>query len=70
MGSLTNWYKRSPFWEGVASAFDLFEVLGLSVDDVKQITSERRRYNAIKDNFDIVRQDLKSKLEKYEREFR
>lgn len=70
MGSLTNWYKRSPFWEGVASAFDLFGVLGLSVDDVKKISSEERRYNAIKENFDLVRQDLKSKLEEYEHESR
>lgn len=36
MGSLKNWYKRSPFWEVVASAFDLFGVLGLSIDDVKK----------------------------------
>jgi hypothetical protein len=58
MGSLTNWYKRFPFWEGVASAFDLFGVLGLSVDDVKKITSEERRYNAIKENFDLVLQNV------------
>jgi hypothetical protein len=70
MGSLTNWYKRSPFWEGVASTFDLFGVLGLSINDVKKITSEERRYNAIKENFDLVRKDLKSKIEEYERESR
>jgi hypothetical protein len=70
MGTLTNLYKRTPFWEGVASTFDLFGVLGLSIDDVKKITSEERRYNAIKENFDLVRKDLRSKLEEYERESR
>ncbi len=62
MGSLISLYKRSPLWEGVASAFDLFGVLGLSIDDVKKITSEERRYKAIKENFDLVRKDLISKL--------
>ena len=70
MGSLRHWYKRAPFWEGVASAFDLFGVTGISITDLKEIVSEKRRYEAIKENYDLARKDLESQLEKYEREFK
>jgi hypothetical protein len=70
MGSLRHWYKGTPFWEGVASAFDLFGVTGISITDLKEIVSEKRRYEAIKENYDLARKDLESQLEKYEREFK
>lgn len=69
MGSLKNWYKRSPFWEGVASTFDLFGVSGISINDLKEITSPKRRNKAIEENFELVKKDLESKLKEYEREF-
>jgi hypothetical protein len=58
MSSLTNWCERSPFWEGAASAFDLLGVSGLSITDARRILSAKRRYNAIKENFDLVRKTL------------
>lgn len=62
MDTLKNWFKRTPSWEGVASAFDLFGVTGISIADLKEIVSEKRRYKTIKENYDLVRKDLESQL--------
>lgn len=70
MGSLRHWYKRAPFWEGVASTFDLFGVTGISITDLEEIVSEKRRYEAIKESYDLARKDLESHFKKYEREFK
>ncbi len=70
MGSLKNWYKSSPFWQGVSSAFDLFGISGISMNDLKEIISEERRYNAIKENFDLARKDMELKLKEYDQKIK
>jgi hypothetical protein len=40
------------------------------MNDLKEIISEERRYNAIKENFDLARKDVGIKLKEYDQKIK
>jgi hypothetical protein len=68
MGSLKKFYKVSPFWDGVSSAFDL---LGLSNQfDVKARNQKRKSRNCLKHDLETVGKYMREALKDYEEEIK
>ncbi len=70
MNNLKKWYIRYPFWEGVATTFDLFGLSGLSSEDIKSLNSKRLKNNTIMHDFSIVFDDMGKAINQYGREIK
>ena len=60
----------SPFWEGVASTFDLFGFTGLSSEDIKRLNTKRLKNNTVMHDFSIVFDDMRKAINQYGKEIK
>jgi len=61
-------YRQSPFWNGVASTFDLFGINDFPLGLFKKMNAQRIKRNTISHDLAMVGGDMQSAINQYEDE--